>query len=145
MTEGDCLFCRVVTGNVRCEQVYADGHTVAIMDLRQPGWPSVAHVLVLPREHVAVIDGLTPDQATRLMSSVVTVSRVLRRVLRPEGLSVWQSNGEAAGQEVPHVHIHVLTRRAGDDLLRTYPSTPDTPSLEALAPLANRLRLGLGS
>ncbi len=141
----DCVFCRTVAGDVPSERVYEDDHTLAIMDLRQPGWPQGAHVLVLTREHVGALDELAPDQATRLMGSVVTVARALRHVCRPEGLSVWQSNGEAAGQEVPHVHIHLLTRRSGDGLLRIYPSTPDTPSLQDLAPLANSLRSELGS
>ena len=103
-----CLFCQIIAGDVASVGFYEDSHTVGIMDLRQPGWPHVAHVLVLPREHVEEIDSLSHRSATTLMSSVVTVAKALRSVCRPEGISVWQSNGEAAGQEVPHVHVHLL-------------------------------------
>lgn len=77
------------------------------------------------------------------MASVVKVSAVLRRVCDPEGISVWQSNGEAAGQEVPHVHVHLLTRTRGDGVLRVYPSSPHTPSPADVAPVAHELRANL--
>ncbi len=140
----ECVFCRVVSGDVRSEQVYQDGHTIAIMDLRQPGWPQAVHILVMPREHVEVIDELTHEQATQLMTSVVRVSRALRRACQPKGVSVWQSNGEAAGQEVLHVHVHLLTRGSGDGLMRIYPSAPDTPSFEDMAPVAESVRVRIG-
>jgi histidine triad (HIT) family protein len=74
------------------------------------------------------------------MDTTVKVSRAVRHVMQPDGYSVWQSNGEIAGQEVPHVHVHLLTRTEGDGLLRIYEGPPDEPSLEAMAPLADRLR-----
>ncbi len=145
--EGDraCVFCQVGDGQVDADVVHQDERTVAIMDLRQPGWPDSAHVLVLPREHVEAIDRMSADQVAHTMHSVVRVAGALRRAFRPEGISVWQSNGEAAGQEVQHVHFHVLSRRAGDGLLRIYPSKPTMPSVEDLRPVAERLRSELSS
>ena len=138
-----CLFCQIIAGDVASVGFYEDSHTVGIMDLRQPGWPHVAHVLVLPREHVEEIDSLSHRSATTLMASVVTVAKALRSVCRPEGISVWQSNGEAAGQEVPHVHVHLLTRAQGDGLLRIYQKTPEHPLGTELEPLAESLRANL--
>jgi histidine triad (HIT) family protein len=110
------------------------------MDLRQPWWPHVAHVLVLPREHVEVLDELSTRTATALMDTTVKVSRAVRQVLQPNGYSLWQSNGEVAGQEVPHVHVHLVTRTAGDGLLQIYQTPPEKPPLETMAPVADRLR-----
>lgn len=135
-----CLFCQIITGEVAGLGFYEDQHTVGIMDLRQPGWPDVAHLLILPRQHVALIDQMTDRDAATLMASVVKVAKALRRVCDPAGISLWQSNGEAAGQEVPHVHVHLLTRTRGDGLLRVYPSSPQTPSMADTAPLAHELR-----
>lgn len=79
--------------------VHKGKDTAGIMDLRQPGWPGGAHLLVIPRQHVEQIDQLTYRNATTLMAAVVKVAKALRRVCDPAGLSVWQSNGEAAGME----------------------------------------------
>jgi histidine triad (HIT) family protein len=140
-----CLFCQIVTGELTSVGIYEDSHTVGILDLRQPGWPDVAHLLILPRQHVEMIDELSHRSAITLMASVVKAAKALRSVCDPPGISVWQSNGKAAGQEVPHVHFHLLTRTPGDGLLRVYPTTPEYPSQTDLEPLAQSLRAILGS
>ena len=61
------------------------------------------------------------------MACVIDLSSAVRDAFQPEGLSIWQSNGPAAHQEVPHVHFHIHPRRTGDDLLRVYPSKPSYP------------------
>ena len=129
----------MTSGRLPAAYAFQDPHAVAIMDKRQPGWPEAAHVLVMPRQHVSSIDDLDHDLAGRLMQEVVNVSRAMRRIFRPDGISIWQSNGSAAGQEVDHVHIHVLTRTHGDGLLRVYPSKPATPPLNELEQLASTL------
>ena len=140
-----CLFCQIITGEATSVGFYEDAHTVGIIDLRQPGWPNVAHLLILPRQHVEVIDELSDRSATTLMASVVKAAKALRSVCDPPGISIWQSNGEAAGQEVPHVHVHLLTRTQGDGLLRIYPTKPDHPSPADVEPLAQSLRVILGA
>lgn len=135
-----CLFCQIIAGEQPSLPFYSDEHTVAIMDLRQPGWPRAAHVLVLPRQHVETLDRLSHSTAAALMGTTVKVSMVLQEVMQPDGYSMWQSNGEAAGQEVPHVHFHLISRTTGDGLLRVYDSAPDEPSLKSMAPFADRLR-----
>lgn len=138
--EPNCVFCRMVTRQAKAVVVYEDEHTLAIMDRRQPAWPLGAHLLVMPRQHVEAVDQLSADQAARLMQSVVRIARAVRNACMPDGISVWQSNGEAAGQEVPHVHVHVLARSTGDALLRVYPDQPATPDLDDLQPLAESIR-----
>ena len=136
---GGCVFCGVVAGTVEVSVVYEDDATVAFMDQRQPNG---GHVLVIPRQHVETLPDLTPDVAARLMQATVLTARAVQRSLGPAGLSVWQSNGTAAGQEVPHVHMHVLARRHGDGLLRVYPQRPPYPGRAALDELAAKVRSG---
>lgn len=103
------------------------------MDLRQM---SPGHVLVIPKAHVPDIFLFDDATGAALMRTVVRVARPVRDTLRPDGMNIWQSNGEAAGQEVPHAHFHVLPRAAADGMLRVYPRRPDYPpraELEALA------------
>ncbi len=135
----DCVFCGIVSGRVEVSVVFEDDWSMVFMDLRQPNG---GHVLVIPRQHVPEIYGLEPSVGARLMEAVVETARAVRSSLRPEGLSVWQSNGEAAGQEVPHVHFHVLARWAGDELLRVYPQKPSYPSRSELDEMASRIRAG---
>jgi histidine triad (HIT) family protein len=103
------------------------------MDLRQT---NKGHVLVVPRTHVETIDLLPSAVAAALMTTVVMMTRAVTEAIRPDGVNVWQSNGEAAGQEVPHVHMHVFPRWTGDGHFRIYPDrAPNMPraELDALA------------
>lgn len=134
----DCIFCRIVAGDAESSVVYGDDLVLAFLDLRQfhPG-----HTLVVPRVHVQDIYGLDDDAlGGALMAAVVRVARRLKDVLDPEGMNVWQSTGVAAGQEVPHLHLHVLPRYTGDGLLQVYPSKPGYPPRSELDALAYRLR-----
>lgn len=76
---------------------------------------------MLPRVHVESIFDLTDAVGAALMRAVVAVSKAVRDAFCPEGLSLWQYNGPAAFQEVPHLHVNVLPRWTGDELLRIYP------------------------
>ncbi len=135
----DCVFCDIVAGRAPASIVWADDAVVAFMDLHQP---TEAHVLVVPRMHVETIDALPLDLAGRLMRGVVLTARAMRQVLQPGGLSLSQANGEAAGQEVPHVHLHLLTRDPGDGLLHAYSGKPNLPNRAALDALAVRIAAG---
>ena len=140
MTEGitaPCVFCAVIAGTLPASVVYEDDATLAFMDLRQPG---AGHVLVVPKQHVAAVFDLSADVAARLMQTTVLVARALKNTLRPAGVNLWQSNGEAAGQEVFHVHMHVLGREHGDELFRIYPQSPPAPESAALDALAAQIR-----
>ncbi len=131
-----CFICRIVEKQAPASIVLEDGSTVAFVDIRQP---SEGHILVVPRLHVETIDLLDKTLAAELAWSTVRVARAVRRAYRPPGMNVWESNGEAAGQEVPHVHFHVLPRHHGDGLLRVYPEAnpraygPADPALERIA------------
>ena len=139
MTAQGCVFCDIIAGRVAASSVYEDYATIAFADLRQP---TAGHVLVAPKEHVETLYELTPDLAARLAQVAVMTARAMRRTLQPAGLSVWQSNGVVAGREVPHVHLHLLVREPGYELLRVYPVKPPYPERVALDRLAATIRAG---
>lgn len=114
-----CIFCRIVLGEELASRVYETETVLALMNLRQF---NAGHVLVIPKEHVATVYDLAPELAGELMQATVVVANKLRRAFDPAGLSLWQSNGDPAGQEIPHVHIHLLPRYEGDDALDFYPA-----------------------
>lgn len=142
MSGTDCVFCAILAGRAPAAVVHANADTLAFMDRRQavPG-----HVLVVPRRHVATLPELAEEEGAALMRVAVRIARALARVWPAPGLNLWQSNGEAGGQEVDHVHLHLHPRRVGDGLLRVYPRglPRPTPTTE-LERLAAPLRAALG-
>ncbi|WP_305804155.1 HIT family protein [Stenotrophomonas sp. YIM B06876] len=137
----DCVFCGIVAGRVAASVVWEDAQAIAFMDLRQvvPG-----HVLVVPRRHVETLYELDEDSAAHTMRVAHRVALAVRQVYQPDGLNLWQSNGEAGGQEVPHFHLHVHPRQPGDGVLRFYRHGLPVPAARAdLEALAATLRTAL--
>lgn len=138
-----CFICRIVSREAPASIVLDDESTLAFVDIRQP---NEGHILVVPRMHIETIDLLEGTIAADLIWATVRVARAVRRAFRPPGMSVWQANGEAAGQDAPHIHFHVLPRHHEDGLLREYPdANPRTygPADPALERIAERVRRGL--
>lgn len=134
----NCAFCAILAGQLPASLVHEDDQVVAFMDLRQP---VPGHVLVVPRQHVDTLFDLDEDTAGQLMRVAVRIARACDAVFAPDGLNLWQSNREAGGQEVPHVHLHVQPRMRGDGLLRIYPDAPPAPATRTLLDdLATTLR-----
>jgi len=132
-----CVFCDLLAGRAPASFVHRDEHLSAFVDLRQA---VAGHVLIVPNRHVETLYDLDEATAGRMMALAVRVARALAAEFDPPGLNLWQSNGAAGGQEVPHVHLHVQPRRVGDGLMRVYPYGVPAPSArEPLDELAARL------
>lgn len=139
----ECPFCAIVAGRLPASVVAQNESALAFLDVRQavPG-----HVLVVPRVHVTTIYDMDEVSAGAMMQLAVRVARALREAFDPPGLNLWQSNGAAGGQEVPHVHLHVQPRRVADGLLRVYAQGAPAPTArDELERLAERLRPLLSS
>lgn len=134
-----CIFCEIVAGSERASVVYEDDAALAFMDLRQP---NPGHVLVIPKTHVETVYELDQKTAAGLFQAVVLTARAVRRTLQPPGLNISQSNGVVAGQEVFHVHIHLMPRQRGDRLFRMYSRRPAYPERAVLDQLAITIRSG---
>ena len=127
----DCVFCKIVAGQIPSTKIYENEHTLAFMDLGQvnPG-----HVLVAVKKHVPYLFELDETQAAAVARACVKVSKAIQSAFKPEGLSVYQANGKAAGQTVFHYHVHLLPRHAGDGMELTWPvKNPPRETLEAYA------------
>ena len=133
----ECTFCQIVNGQLPAAMVWEDKHTVAFVDLRQA---QIGHTLVVPRQHCPDIRSLSPESGAHLMSTLIRVAKAVSEIYPGDGLSVWHSAGPGAHQEVPHLHMHVHPRTAGDGLLRIYPESPEEPRREVLEEIAQRIR-----
>ena len=131
----DCVFCRIVAGQIPSARVHEDELTLAFMDIGQvnPG-----HVLVALKAHAESLYALDDRQAAAVHRACARVSRAIRDVFTPQGLSVYQANGKAAGQTVFHYHVHLVPRYEGDGMALSWPVK--NPPREQLEQNAARIR-----
>jgi histidine triad (HIT) family protein len=128
------VFTRIINGELPAATVYEDEHTIAFMDAGQvnPG-----HVIVATRRQVETILDLDDELAGQLFRTVAKVARAVDAAFHPEGITVLQANRPAGWQTVPHVHVHVLPRHAGDGVGLVWPRKE--PPLDLLRALAARI------
>jgi histidine triad (HIT) family protein len=139
----DCIFCRILAGRAPGTFVHRDEHCAAFMDI-QP--VNAGHLLVVPTRHAASLADLDALTAGRLMQIAHRLTSALRASgIRCEGVNMFLADGEAAMQEVFHVHLHVFPRFSGDGFgLRFGPHYRQLPSREALEEAAAHVRGALG-
>jgi histidine triad (HIT) family protein len=137
----ECIFCKIVAGTAECHELYRDRATLAFMDIHPA---NEGHCLVIPQVHFATVFEMSPESFAAVGATVAKLARAVNETLQPDGLSLVQANSEAAGQTVRHVHVHVLPRRAGDNLLlnwdRNRVGDPAHADPVHLAALARRIR-----
>jgi histidine triad (HIT) family protein len=134
----DCVFCRIVAKQIPASVVHEDERTLAFMDL---GHVNPGHVLVAAKAHVENVYGLDDAVAAAVSRSVVRVARAIRDAFSPQGLSVYQANGRAAGQTVFHYHVHLVPRYENDGMSLVWPVK--NPPREKLEEYAGKLRAKL--
>lgn len=136
---GQCLFCRLVAGEIPAARVYEDELTLAFMDLGQvnPG-----HVLVANKRHAATLFELTPEEAGAVMQTAQRIAFAVRDTFDPPGLTLLQANGKEGDQTVFHFHMHVVPRHGNDGIALSWPRKE--PGFEVLQGYAERLRAVLG-
>jgi histidine triad (HIT) family protein len=112
--EEDCIFCKIVKGKVPSTKLYEDEKVLAFLDI-QPA--AKGHALVIPKKHYRVLLDMPHEELEAVMKAVQKVASAIM-VSEPgvQGFNVIQSNGEVAGQVIPHVHFHIVPRRAEDSL-----------------------------
>jgi len=127
----ECVFCRIVARQIPATVVHEDEQTLAFMDLGQvnPG-----HVLVAVKRHAENLYALDDAQAGAVLRAAARIARAIRDAFMPQGLSVYQANGKAAGQTVLHYHVHLVPRHDNDGMALTWPvKNPPREQLEANA------------
>ena len=113
VTLPNCVFCEIVRETAQSSTVYADDTVMAFMDI-QP--VNEGHVLVVPRAHAAQLSEMDGATGAHLFRVAMRLSEAIRQSgVRCEGVNLFLADGEAAGQEVFHVHLHLIPRFRGDD------------------------------
>jgi diadenosine tetraphosphate (Ap4A) HIT family hydrolase len=131
---GDCVFCGILSGDIEASFVSKHDHAAAFMDINQI---NAGHVLVVPTAHASQLADLSEDQAAETFRLVHRVACALPKSgVRCEGYHLAQANGAAAGQEVFHVHFHLVPRFVGDPFRISVDPARPRFSREALDKLA---------
>jgi len=133
----ECIFCKIVRGEAPAHRVYEDADTLVFMDL----FPVTdGHTLVITKAHWVDVFATSEDGLAAVARTAHRAAQALRRVLNPDGLMVFQLNGQAAGQTVFHYHLHLMPRAPGEPL-QLHTRVPGDPA--RLQDLATRLAAAL--
>ena len=111
MKKQDCIFCRIISGEIPSTTIYENSKFKVTMDIAPA---NKGHVLILPKEHYDNIYDIDTATAGELFELAVMTARALKSVLDCDGMNILQNNGTVAGQTVFHFHMHIIPRYEGD-------------------------------
>lgn len=142
-TEG-CVFCQIVAGQAEASFIYRDELVSAFVDIRPV---NDGHVLVIPNAHAVMADEVPENVSGRMMAVAGSIARAMPAAgVRMDGYNLWVANGVAAGQEVFHVHLHILPRYTGDGFgLRFPPEYGRRPQRSEMDDLATKIRSAMSA
>ena len=133
--DADCLFCKIIAGEIPCFKLYENDETLAFMDINPA---NEGHALVIPKEHAKDVYTVSDAAITATVKTAKKIAAAVDKTLSPDGLNLLQCNGPAAAQSVFHFHMHVLPRREGDELKLNWGLKPG--DMDAIGALAERIR-----
>ena len=117
----DCIFCSIIAGEAEASVVYDDANVLAFMDIRPF---TSGHLLVVPKRHASGFSTLDPDDGARIFAVAQKIAAAMRTGPLPvDGVNLHLSDGAVAGQEVFHVHLHVIPRNRGGRLRPARPTS----------------------
>ncbi len=135
MSDDDCIFCKIVAGDMPAQIVDEDEHTIAFMDISPA---TRGHVLVIPRRHATDLLEIGPEDLQAVMGAAQRIAQRVHERLGADGINLLNSCGKAAWQTVYHFHVHVIPRYS-DDPLRL-PWDPSPGDKDEIAAVADSLR-----
>jgi histidine triad (HIT) family protein len=130
-----CIFCKIATKQAPASIIYEDDNVIAFLDIRPL---NEGHTLVIPKEHYETVYDVPENLIADIYKVVKKLGAAVKNATKADGITIIQQNGRAAGQEVSHLHVHVVPRYEGQKL----PNFRDIPnaSREQLEPAAERIR-----
>lgn len=126
----DCLFCKIVAGEIPCHKVYENDRVLAFLDI----FPvSKGHTLVIPKTHAQDLAAGTVDDALELMKVIHDLAPKITKALGASGYNLGMNHGLVAGQDVLHTHIHIMPRYDGEprNFVKTHPTQEELEKVAA--------------
>lgn len=131
----DCIFCKIIAGEIPSSKIYEDDKAIAILDITQvtPG-----HTLLIPKEHHRNVLVMDAQATADLFSLLPEIAHKILTATGAQGINIVNNNEEVAGQTVFHTHVHLIPRyESGDDFDMTF--TAHEPDFEKMAELAEKI------
>jgi histidine triad (HIT) family protein len=135
MSEESCQFCKIVRKEAPASYVYEDEHVAAFLDTRPL---NEGHTLVIPKRHFETIYEVPDEEVAHLYKVVRRIALAVKKGVLAEGITISQHNERAAGQDIFHLHVHVIPRYEGQKLPR-FEEIRETPR-ERLDDVAQKIR-----
>ncbi|MBD8067717.1 HIT family protein [Bacillus sp. PS06] len=137
----DCIFCKIINGDIPAAKVYEDDHVLAFLDISQV---TKGHTLVIPKVHKKDIFELTPEISSHVFSVVPKIAEAIKSEFDPIGLNLLNNNGEDAGQSVFHYHVHIIPRYGkGDGFGAVWKSHAEEYTSEQLKSISSSIAAAL--
>ena len=108
----NCIFCKIVKGELPSAKIYENEDVVALLDISQV---TKGHTLIIPKQHVRNLYDLTPELSAKIYAVVPVVARMLQKAFKPLGINLLNNNEAFAGQTVFHYHVHLIPRYDKED------------------------------
>jgi len=108
-----CIFCEVAEKHIPCKFIYENEKTMAFLDIN-PGAPG--HTLVISKKHYDTVFDMPDEEIGEIYKTVSKMVKAINKVMKPDGVNVFQNNKAAAGQIINHVHVHIFPRFHGDGI-----------------------------
>ena len=137
-TDPDCIFCKIVAGEVPCFKLHEDDETIAFMDINpvNPG-----HALIVHKAHHRDLFESPADDVAVVTRTAQRVATAVQATLKPPGMNLLQCNGPAAKQSVLHFHMHVIPRHMADGLTMNWDLVQG--DMDEIGALAGKIRANL--
>ncbi len=132
----DCIFCKIIAGDIPCHKVFENEHVLAFLDI---GPVSVGHTLFVPKKHAIDLAGGSVDEAVELMKAIYSTAPAIMRAVGASGYNLGMNHGLSDGQDVFHTHLHLMPRV--DGVARTFVKMH--PTQEELADVSAKIRAEL--
>lgn len=120
----DCVFCKIIRGELPCAKVFENEKTLAFLDITPV---NKGHTLIVPKSHYETILDMPEELMAELSSTMKIVAAMVKQGTKAHGFNIMMNNYEAAGQVVPHAHVHIVPRFRGDGL-KLWPGAKISPA-----------------
>lgn len=137
----DCIFCKIVAGQIPCSRIYEDEKVLSFLDINPI---SEGHTLIIPKAHAENLWEISEQDLAAVHSASKRIIQAMKEVLHPEGVACLQLNGRGVNQVVMHYHLHLIPRVADSKPLPVSSWEIKPGDQEAIAQLAERLAARLG-
>jgi len=138
MTDPNCIFCKIVGGEIPCFNLHEDDDTLAFMDINPA---NEGHALAIIKAHHENVHAIPDDLIGACARTAKRIAGAVEAALSPDGINLIQANGPGAAQSVPHFHIHIMPRRMDDNMMLNWGINPG--DMEAVKATYEKIKAAL--